>query len=197
MSDTRFILAGGNDRATKQYWQELAKATPHTKPLHVLSCMFARDDTRWEKLFEEFREFFKIAFGNDVVLELASQDRLSEQIKAADVVYLHGGSDGEELKRTLLAVPGLQQQFEDKIVIGSSAGAQFLSTKFWSVGKREVREGAGLTPLNIIVHYGSDFGSDDPRGPIDWQRAEQELQKGIGDENVTRLLEGKFVVYEL
>ena len=51
---TRYILAGGNDRGTKTYWKNLATVIEHDKPLRVLSCMFARQIERWEKLHNEF-----------------------------------------------------------------------------------------------------------------------------------------------
>ncbi len=192
---TRYILAGGNDRSTKTYWENLAKVIEHDKPLRVLSCMFAREPERWKDLHQEFNKFFKLAFGEKMTSELADPKYFREQISIADVVYLHGG-DTKRLKELLAPFKNLQKMFEGKTVIGSSAGAQFLSRQYWSCGTRKTGTGSGLTPINTIVHYGSDFGSDEPRGPIDWEKAEQALQSVVGNEKVTRLPEGQFVKVE-
>jgi hypothetical protein len=189
---TTYILAGGNDRASRGYWTDLASAILHDKPLRVLSCMFARPKEIWQETYDGYQSFFKMAFGDDMTSVLAQTDSFVDQIKAADVIYLHGG-DTRLLKKLLSQYYNLQQLLEGKIVIGSSAGAQFLSNKYWSCGTRTLGEGSGFTDLNTIVHYNSNYGSDDPRGPIDWQQAEQQLQQMIGAEKVTRLPEGKFV----
>lgn len=45
---------------------------------------------------------------------------------------------------------------EDKIVIGSSAGAKFLSSYSPNWNGEGLREGSAILPLNVIVHYGDD-----------------------------------------
>jgi len=45
---------------------------------------------------------------------------------------------------------------EDKIVIGSSAGAKFLSSYSPNWNGSGLREGSKILPLNVIVHYGDD-----------------------------------------
>ena len=52
-------------------------------------------------------------------------------------------------------------------------------------------------PIKFIPHYNSNYGVDDPRGPIDWQKAKDELAK-YGDKAlpIYALEEGDFVVFE-
>jgi len=35
--------------------------------------------------------------------------------------------------------------------------------------------GRGLVDVAVITHFGSEFGSNDPRGAIDWNQAEKNL----------------------
>ena len=55
----------------------------------------------------------------------------------------------------------------------------------------------GILPIKFIPHYQSDFGRDDPRGPIDWAKAYQELA-AFGDRSlpISAIPEGKFIIIE-
>lgn len=192
---THYILAGGADVKNPDYWDDLHKVMPKNKQLHILSCQFSQAEEEWQERFESFKPFFRQAFGEDMTAELALADSFAEQAKKADVIYLHGGHT-DWLKKHLEPYDA-RQLFKDKIVIGSSAGAQFLSTKYWTCGNRRVGDGMKLTPLNAMVHYNSDYGSDDPRGPIDWKAAKAELQKAIGNKEITLIPEGKFVQFTI
>jgi len=58
-------------------------------------------------------------------------------------------------------------------------------------------DGLGIFPIKFIPHYKSNFGSEDPRGSINWKKAYEEL-KDFGDTNlpIHALEEGDFVVIE-
>lgn len=189
---THYILAGGNDRAGQKYWQDLAKAVGQQEKRRVLSCLFARDED-WQTFYKGYIPYFKMAFGEDITVEVADPNLFDEQVKRADIIYLHGG-DTRKLKKYLEPYD-VKELFKGKIVVGSSAGSQFIGKKYWSCGVRRTGDGRGLIPLNTIVHFDSDFGSDDPRGPIDWAKAKAEFQKEIGDEKITTIPEGEFVEF--
>lgn len=193
---TKYILAGGNDRASSKYWDELSKAIGELTSQRVLSCFFAQPREDWEAKFDGFDSFFKLAFGDNLIRELAFPEKFIEQVSEADIVYLHGGDD-ELLAHYMDNYQGLAEMFSGKVIIGSSAGADFLSKQYWTCDWRQARTGSGLTSLNIIVHYGSDYGKDDPRGPIDWADVEASFAKKLApDESITQLPEGTFVVFE-
>lgn len=46
--------------------------------------------------------------------------------------------------------------YKNKIVIGSSAGAKFLSSYSPNWNGEGLREESKILPLNVIVHYGND-----------------------------------------
>ncbi len=191
---TNYILAGGKDRGTSNYASDLSKVVE--TPKYLLSCFFAQPRENWEDKFASFEDFFRNVFGADCEIELAFPDDFRQQVKKSEVIYLHGGDD-TLITYYLDVFKDISTMFEGKTVIGSSAGANYLSSKYWTCDWREVREGSGLVPLNIITHYGSHYGSDDPRGAVDWVGASQELLKATQpDHVVTTLPEGKFVFYQ-
>lgn len=192
---TTYILAGGLDRAHPEYWDNLGKELKISRPVKLLSCFFSMPKQDWEEKFEGFKPFFMRAFGEDVEYELADPDKFIEQIQRSDVVYLHGGSS-HRLKTVLARYGNLEAHFRGKTIIGSSAGANYLSAVGWSPSLREVIIGSGIVPWNVIVHYGSSFADDEVMGPIDWQEARRQL-KGVlpQDSKITPLYEGEFIVY--
>jgi len=57
--------------------------------------------------------------------------------------------------------------------------------------------GLGILPIRFIAHFNSNYGTSDPRGPIDWNEAYAQLEK-YGDITlpIIALEEGEFVVFE-
>lgn len=124
---TLYILAGGCDRAYPEFWDRLSEVVLREVPSpKILSCMFASDEAAVEARFEGYKTTFARYFAESDVT-LARHDVFYEQIKSSDVIYLHGG----RTSRLLEAIPEynrFRRAVEGKIVIGSSAGANFLST---------------------------------------------------------------------
>lgn len=193
---TKYILAGGNDRGSVEYWAKLAAEINNSNPVHVLSCFFSQPRENWESKYPAYNEVFMKAFGKLVTRELAFPHDFRGRVKNADIIYLHGGDD-TLLVHYLDGFNDLKDMFAGKTVIGSSAGADYLSRNYWTCDWRDTFSGSGLTPLNIIPHYGSDYGKDDPRGPIDWEAAHRAFKETIGSgQEVVCLREGEFVVFE-
>lgn len=86
--------------------------------------------------------------------KIATQENFIEECKWADVINIHGGSS--DLLFPLMQKYDLSVLYEDKIVIGSSAGAKFLSSYSPNWNGEGLREGSAILPLNVIVHYGND-----------------------------------------
>ena len=88
--------------------------------------------------------------------------------------------------------------FKDKVVATNSASSDMLATHYWTCDWRQCGDGFGILPIKFIPHYKSDFGDDDPRGPIDWDRAYKELRsykdKGLP---IVALEEGEYKVYRV
>ena len=73
-----------------------------------------------------------------------------------------------------------------------------LADSYYTCDWRSCRKGFALLPIKFIAHYQSAFGDGDPiRGPIDWQKAYDEL-RAYGDTTlpIHALKEGEFIVME-
>ncbi|HKR81381.1 MAG TPA: Type 1 glutamine amidotransferase-like domain-containing protein [Candidatus Saccharimonadales bacterium] len=195
MSKT-FILAGGNDRKSPDYGlrlsQEIAKHVTNPK---ILSCFYSWPEESWEQKAEDWQSWFSNNFNWPFTYDYARADSLLEQMDAADVIYFHGG-DTNLLFEHLPPVEKLKKHFQDKVIIGSSAGANMLSKYFWSSKRAAFGEGLGILDINIMVHYGAPDHEGFKRTPEDWQREEAEFQEHIGGRTITHLPEGQFVIIE-
>ncbi len=151
---TKFILHGGFAKGAEQendaFSSEILKSAP--AKANVLLVYFAEDPARVGEKREEDIEQFEKNKGNKILLfETADKESFPEQVKGADVIYLHGGHSGK-LLGALKKYPNLKELFEGKIVAGDSAGANVLTSAFYSQ-KIGVSEGLGLVPIKIISHY--------------------------------------------
>lgn len=194
---TRYILVGGRELHPPG-GQELCQALAAglARPVRVLSCFFAEPEDTWEEKFNrKGKTFFQKYLGKGVTVELARPESFERQARKADVIYLHGGDTGS-LKTAMAPYQNLAALFKGKTVVGSSAGAQFLSRLYWTCDRREFGTGAGFVPCAVMVHFGSDYGSGDPRGSIDWLAAKSGLEQKAGALPVYCLHEGEFKVVE-
>ena len=132
---TKYILAGGADVKKANYWVDLRLALSPVGSPKVLSCQFSHQEHEWQERFESFIPYFKIAFGANMVPTLADAGYFSTQVREADIVYLHGGNT-DMLISALDKIDNVAQLFQEKIIIGSSAGAQFISQKYWTCSGR-------------------------------------------------------------
>ena len=163
----------------------------------ILFSFFAEKRENWELKHEEYTKGFSDALSSEVKpeFELAFPDRFEEQISRADALYIHGGDD--HLLLYWLSQFDLPKIWVDKVIATNSASSNILSKHFWTCDWRQRFDGFGILPIKFISHYQSDYGSDDPRGPIDWGKAYEEL-KNYGDQSlpIYALEEGEFKVFE-
>lgn len=162
----------------------------------ILYCLFARPREDWEKKFQEDLEINKnLLKGIEPEYKLAMPDGFAEQVKWCDVLYISGGDD--TLLQYYLQPFILSQPWKGKRVATSSAGSDALSRHFWTCDWRKCMNGLGFLPIKLIPHYKSSYGSDDPRGSIDWDQALSDLKK-FGDQTlpIYALEEGEYEIFE-
>lgn len=157
---------------------------------------FAATRDNWEKKFESRnKSLAKRLFGDNYEIRLAYPDTFYGDCDWANVIFIQGG-DYSLLSHYLDQFSDLAKVFANKIVIGSSAGADCLSEMFYDGDWRKIGKGYGLVDVASIPHFGGEYGNDDPRGPIDWSKAEQEL-RGATDLPIYLIREGEFEVFEV
>ncbi len=196
---TKYVLNSGGvgrypELARKFFGEVFKDLGPSPK---LLICCFAQPREDWEAKFAadvQRRELFPESVAPQ--LELAFPETFREQIEANDVVYLHGGDD-HLIQYWLSQFEDLPKLWEGKVVATNSASSNALAAHFWTCDWRKNLDGLGILPIKFISHYQSDYGFDDPRGPIDWEQAYQELEtyRDISLP-IHALKEGEYVVIE-
>lgn len=150
------ILVGGNDlKAPTHFMKRLAReVTVRVEAPKILSCQFAKIGfSRRQESTERWLGVLAEYFPGSEVVE-AHEDEFYEQVAWADVVYLHGG----RTQALLEALPDFARSraaFQGKIVIGSSAGANYLSRTYYSPKGKMFGAGIGLVDAAVLVHFGA------------------------------------------
>jgi len=196
---TKYVLNSGglrnNPKKGKEFLDEIIKGLG-SKPKMLLT-LFAQPREYWEKKFEQHQNELNDRTSEDLEIsfELAFPDTFKDQIQNNDIVYIHGGDD--YLTKYWFKQFDLPVIWENKVIATSSAGSNVLTMHYWTCDWRKCMDGLGILPIKFIPHYKSEFGSDDPRGPIDWETAHKELEE-YGDKSlpIHALEEGSFIVIE-
>jgi peptidase E len=181
---TKYVLQSGN---VKKYPEKLKKYNEEVfhdflsggkneksknEPVKVLFNFFSQKRENWEIKYESYSNRLKEDVNLKLETKMAMPDEFAEQCQWADVIFFAGGDD--EMLLCRLAELGIPKIWAGKVVTGSSAGADFLVNSFYTSDWRMVKKGLGILPVKFIPHYKSDFGKNDPRGPVDWQKAYEE-----------------------
>ena len=191
---TTYILAGGNDRSYESYSLELsAVVLPWVIKPKVVSCFFSKDESEWAQATINWEAWFKQYFGSSVEYRVASPDNFLEDIAWADVVYFHGGNT-LKLTTAMKAYTDIEETFEGKIVIGSSAGSNFLSGTYYSPSRDVIEKGSGIVDFAVIAHYGAAGDGDVLLDHAGWQDIINRTKSASPDEQILLIAEGTFVV---
>lgn len=149
-----FILCGGSEWKYETSMQKMAdfilERVAQPKILDVWFAMPEEKRKKYDAIFVEHYQNNRILFER----KTATQENFIEECKWADVINIHGGSS--DLLFPVMQKYDLNILRENKIVIGSSAGAKFLSSYSPDWNGKSLREGSKILPLNVIVHYGDD-----------------------------------------
>lgn len=196
---TKYVLNSGGinnePQRAKKFFAEVVEGLGN-RP-RILLCFFAQKREDWENRFAQdgIRLQAFMPEGVTPVWELAFPETFEKQIMVSDALYIHGGDD--HLVQYWLNQFDLKKIWSGKVVATNSASSNALSKYFWTCDWRTSMEGLGILPIKFIPHYYSNFGSEDPRGPIDWDSAYHVLE-AFGGANlpIYALREGEFVVIE-
>lgn len=196
---TKYIINSGgsknNPKGAKLSIEETLKGLGE-KP-NILFCFFAQKREDWEIDFKIKLTGFKEMMPEHINpnFELAFPEKFVEQINKADVIVFSGGDDN--LVQYWLKQFDIPNIWDGKVVSVSSASSNALVKFFWTCDWRKCMDGLGILDIKFIPHYKSNYGIDDPRGPVDWDRAYKELEE-YGDKNLSiyALKEGEFIVIE-
>lgn len=195
---TKYILNSGglknNIEGGKRFFTECVKDLGENPK--VLLCLFACAREYWEKKFKELKHNELYPEGVNPIYDLAFPDKFEQQIKNSDIVYIYGGDDF--LLQSWFNNFNIPKIFDGKVVATNSASSNYFSKHFFTCDWRKCMDGSGILPIKFIPHYQSSFGSKDPRGLIDWDKAYKELSE-YGDKSlpIYALKEGEYITFEV
>ena len=164
---------------------------------NILFCFFAQERGNWETDFKVKVAGFKEMMPQNISpnFELAFPEKFVQQIKRSDAVIFSGGDD--HLVQYWLRQFDIPNIWDGKVVPVSSASSDALVKSYWTCDWRKCMDGLGILAIKFIPHYQSNYGSDDPRGPVDWDKGRKELEEyGDKDLVIHALKEGEFIVIE-
>ncbi len=191
----KYILNSGgirnNMEGGKRFFTEAVKGFSDTP--RVLICLFAYPREHWEEKYNEIKNLSLYPTNTIPVFNLAFPDKFEEQINNSDIIYIYGGDD--HLIKYWLSKFNLPKIWEGKVVVTNSSSSQVLSKYAWTCDWRECIDGLGILPIKFISHYKSNYGHDDSRGLIDWDKAYEELKNYKEDLPIYALKEGEFEVF--
>lgn len=196
---TKYVLNSGGVKRNldlkRKFHREIVKDLGNSPKF--LLCVFAQGREYWEAKFPGYSRAIAedMPKGVHPTFELALPDKFVHQCKEANVIFIYGGDC--DLLFYWMRKFDYMALFKDKVVATTSAGSCMLADSYYTCDWRACQDGFGILPIKFIPHYDSDFGADDPRGPIDWQKAKKELEN-YGDRNlpIHALGEGEFIVIE-
>ena len=149
-----FILCGGYEWKYEISMEKLSGfiLKKFSKP-KILDVWFAMDGKQYKKYDDIFAKIYN---SNKILFErkIATQENFIKECEWADVINIHG--EYTELLFPIMQKYDLSVLYENKIVIGSSAGAMFLSSYSPKWNGKGLIEGSKILPLNVIVHYGDN-----------------------------------------
>jgi peptidase E len=152
---TKFILHGGVTSGksiyNKRFFKEIYKSIKGE--VKILLLYFA-SNKNWKELFNNDKTNFLIPPNKSLKLFLASKNPsiFKKQINSVNAVYIRGG-DNILLKKRLSKVGNLSKLFNNKVIVGSSAGANILAKYYYSTDKDRIEKGFGLLPIKVFCHY--------------------------------------------
>ena len=157
---TTYILHGGFIKDKPQINDAFYSEVLHHAPqnANILLVYFASDPGRaLDKSKEGVEQFTNNNSGKLLHFDVANDENFRTQIAWADVVYLCGGTSTKILQSMQPFASELLALFAGKIVAADSAGANILSTVFYSKVADQVLNGFGLLPIKLICHYKEEY----------------------------------------
>jgi hypothetical protein len=193
---TKYVLAGGRDRHYPNFGKRLADLIHRDVAApDILSCFFAQPPEKRTEKQAAWAPWFEENFSFAKTITYAREGDFFEQVQKCDVIYIHGGQP-QRLLETLADTKRVEKTFAGKIIIGSSAGADYLARSYYSPARDAAQKGSGILALGVVVHYGaSSFGATH-YPPSRWENATKKVEAQLNGEPLILLPEGIFTVIE-
>jgi peptidase E len=189
----RLILMGGRPWLATDEGERFANTLFRYFPKEVklAFCIFAQPESDWEEtrvwninLFNRFKGKRTIDY------QTVTPENFAEVSNWADIIYVPGGEPFQLLEK-IKAAGDIATLWDNKVIAGSSAGADLFCKGFTYLQDKTFGQGLGWVPACCIPHWrAEDFKGYTAK---DWDWAEQECLKRYPDLPVLCIPEGDFV----
>ena len=151
----KYILHGGNSKKVNpdndSFFREMTLGS--IGKTRVLLNYFSREDGEVEQLAEQDKQrFLQNSDNKDLEFEIATPERLSEQLSRANVMYMRGG-ETDKLTQKMKLTSNLVELFDNKVIGGSSGGVYVLSKYYWGNDSAKFGTGLGVLNFKTYCHY--------------------------------------------
>jgi len=152
---TKFILHGGyagdSTRKDLNFFREILRGVE--APVKILCVYFAREKIKWSRFYRHDKKMFNKANPKiKIKFAIATKNNFIKEAKKAKIIYFEGGIN-HFLQNYLLSLKNLRNIIKNKVVAGSSAGANIFVKYFFSRHRDQVIKGTGILSIKIICHY--------------------------------------------
>jgi peptidase E len=150
---TKFILQGGGRISKVKLQKILAEIRQEItdRRVKILIIPFARKRSEWKKVYLKYcKRYSKLFIGNEVILASPETTLLRSQINSSDIIFVCGGNE-LLLKRYLKSIK--PKLFNNKVIVGVSAGANVFSSYYYSNDRNRIEKGLGILPIKTMCHY--------------------------------------------
>lgn len=195
---TKYVLAGGSDRLHENYGKNLArflKGELNLETATMLSCFFSQDKENRAEQHNTWSKWFKTYFPASTTILHADEVDFYNQVDQSDIIYFHGGAT-QNLLDILPDFAKVKESLTNKIVIGSSAGSNYLSTRCYSPTAGAVLSGSGILPVGVMVHYMVDGFNEFKFTQEDWNKNLSLMKDETDGLPIILIPEGTFTIIE-
>lgn len=191
----RLILMGGRPWLGEDGGKNLAETLFRyfVSEVKLAFCLFAQPENEWEEtqrynkgVFEKFKGSRKLAY------QVMTADNFRAVSAWADIVYIPGGEPNKLLKE-IQACGDVAKLWDDKVIAGSSAGADLFCKAFIYLQDKSFGEGLGWVQAICIPHWRSPEWKD--YTSADWDFAEAEALRQHPELPALCIPESKFVEF--
>lgn len=151
------ILIGGGDLDEKTLSRVKEESVTNFSKSNLVKALvipYARYGECWDEVYK--KNTIKYAhqdYQYEFIYPSLNEEEFLAQLNSAEIVILTGGSE-LGLKENLPNISN--SHFDNKTIIATSAGANFLSQLYYSNDRDEIAEGAGILKINTICHCKTD-----------------------------------------
>lgn len=155
----KYILHGGiskNGEYKKDFFDEIVLSLPQ-KELTVIYIPFNdNEEKRQENTERKQKEFTHFLHQKKTIVMRANEniEKFLDQTHDADIIYFGGGNTKSAIESfRQIPLDIIMQHLQNKVIVGTSAGANALSKYYFSTHRQQVEEGLGILPIKVFCHY--------------------------------------------